>query len=206
MPRKFNLSNNWYGDFKIFNKKCISINEGLTILVGCNGAGKTTMLMQIESQLRDKNIPVLKYNNLHDGERKLKEKSLHSGDFVTLAKTVISSEGENIINCISFVANDIGKMVRDNQNSDEYWILLDAVDSGLSIDNIIELKRDLIKYIISIEKHKTFYFVVSANSYEMARDENCFDVMNGKYVKFKDYDDYRNFITESRIKKNKRLS
>ena len=46
--------------------------------------------------------------------------------------------------------------------------------------------------------------VVSANEYEMARGENCFDVYNGKYIKFKDYEEYRQFILDSKEIKEKR--
>ena len=38
----------------------------------------------------------------------------------------------------------------------------------------------------------------------MARDEQCFDVYNGKYVKFTDYEEYRDFILQSREWKNQR--
>ena len=49
MSRYFNLYNDWYGDdYEIFKNYQIKIDTGLTVLVGCNGAGKTTMLNQIE--------------------------------------------------------------------------------------------------------------------------------------------------------------
>ena len=48
------------------------------------------------------------------------------------------------------------------------------------------------------------YIVVSANEYEMASGEQCFDVYNGKYVKFKDYEDYRNLVMETREIKDAR--
>ena len=48
------------------------------------------------------------------------------------------------------------------------------------------------------------YIVVSANEYEMANNENCLDVCKGKYIKFKDYDEYKEFILESRKIKDSR--
>ena len=48
------------------------------------------------------------------------------------------------------------------------------------------------------------YIVVSANAYEMARGENCFDVVNGRYVPIKSYEKYRSVVLKSRDKKNKR--
>ena len=69
MSRYFNLYNDWYGDdCEIFKNYQIKIDTGLTVLVGCNGAGKTTMLNQIEDMLDRENIPVLFHNNMTNGE------------------------------------------------------------------------------------------------------------------------------------------
>ena len=43
-----------------------------------------------------------------------------------------------------------------------------------------------------------------ANAYEMARGENCFDVVNGRYISIKSYEKYRSVVLKSRDKKNKR--
>ena len=50
------------------------------------------------------------------------------------------------------------------------------------------------------------YIVVSANEYEMAREEQCFDVINGKYINVPDYETYRQFILDSKAEKEKRYS
>ena len=49
------------------------------------------------------------------------------------------------------------------------------------------------------------YLVISANEYELARKESCFDVNKGKYITFKDYEDYRSFILNSRAFKENRI-
>lgn len=87
----------------------------------------------------------------------------------------------------------------------ERWLLLDAIDSGFSIDNVAETK-DFFKMVINdfADHGYDLYIVASANEYELANGENCFDVMNGKYVQFKDYDDFKKFILRSREKKDKR--
>ena len=105
-------------------------------------------------------------------------------------------------------ANKIGKFVRNNKNTKKIFILLDAIDSGLSIDYVIELKKDLFKTILSdtLSKGIETYIVVSANEYEMARNEKCFLIPDMKYKTFKNYDEYRDFIIESRNKKNKRYN
>jgi len=46
--------------------------------------------------------------------------------------------------------------------------------------------------------------VISANEYELANGEQCFDVNLGKYLTFDDYESYKKFILKSRKLKDKR--
>ena len=62
----------------------------------------------------------------------------------------------------------------------------------------------MFKTIIEHEKDNDIYIVVSANEFEMAREEQCLDVYNGKYVTFKDYEEYRDLILKSRKWKEER--
>lgn len=86
-------------------------------------------------------------------------------------------------------------------------MLFDAVDSGYSIDNIVELKTDLFQTIIQDCKKRNIevYIVISANSYEMASGEQCLDVWSGKYIIFENYEDYRRYILKTRARKNNRI-
>ena len=206
MSRKFRLSNNWYGnnEYKIFNKVQVQVNPGLTVIVGCNGAGKTTFLRQINESLKNIDIPVMLHSNLNNGANTLKSKAAFRSQFDVVARIMSSSEGENIVNVLGFIASEMGQMSRDNPDAKELWYLFDAIDSGLSVDNIVEFKQILLPLVIENNSDKDVYFLISANEYEFARNENCLDVMNGKYLKFKDYEDYRNFILKSREQKNKR--
>lgn len=206
MSRQFTLNNDWYGedDFNIFKKKKITIKSGLTVLVGCNGAGKTTLLKQIEQSLKSKDIPVMLHNNKSDGERELKSRAALYGDFNIVAKLMMSSEGENIVNVMGEIARKMGDFTRRNGNSKELWFMFDAVDSGLSVDNILEIKEKLIPIVFESNTDKDVYFLISTNAYEFARGENCFDVINGEYIKFSNYEEYRDFILNSKEQKLER--
>lgn len=214
MSRKFELWNDPYGrGFDLWGKRIIEINNGVTVLVGCNGIGKTSMLKNIESILKDNNIPVIQFNNFLDGGVNAQSEKIFTGDFNFLSESVCSSEGENIILNLCDLATKLGVFVNKDINkkdkmqektSNERWILFDAVDSGLSIDNIIDVKEKLLKIIIEHKKDKDIYIIISANEYEMANSEQCFDVYNGKYITFKNYDEYKNMILESRKWKEKR--
>ena len=232
MGRKFKLWKDPYGcGYNLYKKSIIEIKPGVTVLVGCNGIGKTTLLSCIRSTLKKDNIPYLDFNNLSDGGAYAKQESLNKGDFSFLAAAACSSEGENIMLNITDLATKIGQFVRtgiyqkdvdalakmfqkglgfDNKDSEvpinERWILFDAVDSGLSVDNIVELKENLFRTILQYPFDNEIYIIISANEYEMSHGEQCLDVYNGKYITFKTYEDYRNMILESRKWKDKRCA
>lgn len=235
MSRKINIINKGYYDENevLYKKKSIEIKPGITVLAGCNGIGKTTLLHQIESFLKKENIPCLMFDNLHDGGQNSISYHASLDDFATMSTLMCSSEGESIYINISNLAARLGNFVKTGDNSkndkyeklaraieslvneekepkkevkipDERWILLDAIDSGFSVDNIVDLKEDLFKTILEYNFGNEIYIVISANEYELCRGEQCFDVYNGKYITFKDYEDYRDFILRSREWKEKR--
>ena len=232
MSRKFILEQKPYDDNEIlYSKKNVVINPGLTILVGCNGSGKTTLLHTIERDLKNKSIPNISFDNLHNGGNNSRSEAAFENDLSFLATSMSSSEGENIIlNVEKFASklrnfiitgknknrtNEFAEIFRQAQDvlnneqnsiSNERWILLDAIDSGLSVDNIIDLKEHLFKLILKDANNleKDVYIIVSANEYELARNENCLNINTLSYITFKDYDDYRNVIINSRKEKDKR--
>ena len=211
--------------FSTCRKKEVEFKPGLTVLVGCNGAGKTTMLKNIESELNKEKIPVFLYDNeSHGGDRAISE-SIFNRDYNFAATAWCSSEGENI--CLNLCQNvskfkefiETGTVntfakrchralgyEEDNEiTSNERWILLDAMDSGYSIDNVIEMK-DLFDIIIEDCETRNIevYIVISSNEYELASGSDCFDVTEGKYINFSSYEDYKKFILHTRKKKDKR--
>lgn len=226
MSRKFVLEKDYYGEgINLYKKKTVTINSGVTVLVGCNGIGKTTFLHQIRNKLKAQNIPYIKYDNLHEGGERSVSKASYYEDFKFVAMAIQSSEGENIILNISNLASELGEFVKTGIHKEknpfirafntlngtenkivvlERWILLDAIDSGLSVDNIVDIKEQLFKTILEYNYGNEIYIVVSANEYEMTRGERCLDVYNGKYISFNNYEDYRNMILESRKSKDKR--
>lgn len=228
MSRSFTLIKDYYEEgFDLFKNKSITIENGITVLVGCNGIGKTTLLSQIERRLKHDHIPCIKFDNLHDGGNTSVQNAEFYGNLQFFATAICSSEGENIIMNINDFALKLGQFVKDgikeedselkhlltkiyeeemdeNIISNERWILLDAVDSGLSVDNVVDIKEDLFKVILEYNFGNDVYIIVSANEYEMARNERCFDVYNGEYIKFNDYEEYRKFIIDSRKWKNNR--
>lgn len=192
--------------YNLYAKKSVTIKNGVTVLVGCNGIGKSTLLHNIRSVLKNADVPYIEFDNLHDGGSRSRDRAGFYGDIDFLATSMCSSEGENIVMNMGRIAGKIGNFIKKNPDNKELWILLDAIDSGLSIDNIVDIKELLFKTILEDKRNaeREIYIIVSANEYEIARGEQCLDVYNMKYVKFKDYEEYRKLILDSREWKNNR--
>lgn len=207
---KVTIDADYYGNrdkkcrYPLYKKSEVDLLPGVTVLVGCNGSGKTTFLMQLKDFCKYENIPILSYNNReNDGGRDL-GKAVLDGKYDLAGELFISSEGEKINTNFSNHVSEIGKFFAENRHQNDIVITADAVDSGLSIDHMISIKEDLFPLIIKDNSYRNVYIVIATNAYEFARQENCLDVTNLEYIKFVDYEDYRNFIIESRKYKNKR--
>lgn len=226
MSRIFKTWRNPYDEgFSTCRKKEIEINSGVTVLVGCNGAGKSTLLHNIREGLKKENVPVFVYDNEKNGGHNSIGESIFYGDVALGATALCSSEGENITINLGKIASKLrkfiqtgddgnrfsklGRLLSDEEKieitSNERWILLDTMDSGYSIDNVIEMK-DFFQMVLDDSKMHGMevYIVISSNEYELAHDSDCFDVMEGKYIRFTGYEEYKKFILKTREKKNKR--
>lgn len=188
----------------IHQKTTVTINPGVTVLVGCNGIGKTTLIHQLKDQLKKEKIPAISFDNLHDGGHNARSSAAFYNDWSFLSASMQSSEGENITLNVGNFAGKIRHFQMKHSNAQELWIFLDAVDSGLSIDNVVELKG-LFQLILENRGSTEVYIVVSANEYELARGEACYDVLRCKYTKFSSYERYRSFILKTREIKNARV-
>lgn len=208
---RFKVNRDYYliGEF-LYTKNYVNLEPGLTVLVGCNGSGKSTFLDQIRNYCEENKIAILKYDNLKDGGTNAIESAMLRGNTAFAATNLTSSEGESLYNNIGEFTMKLGRKVSKlsgtEENKVQLFILLDACDSGLSIDNIVELK-DIIKNLIVPDCNKRGiepYFIASANSYEFAHSEDCIDVQHMKHIKFYNYEDYKKFILDtSEFNKNR---
>lgn len=216
--------------FSTCSRREIEIEEGITILVGCNGSGKTTLIHNIKTSLEKENIPYYFFDNLTDGGANARSDAFARGDFEFAAWTYSSSEGENISMNISEIVKNMKEFIvtgetpkskrkkqmhmlfsdedetDDTPKSNKRFILMDAIDSGYSIDNVIDLKNLLHRIIDTAKKNEIeLYIILAANEYKLAADEPCMDITNGKYMQFNTYDAFKSFIIKSRKKKDARI-
>ena len=215
-------------DVAPFDSRCrlyytskLQINPGLTVLVGCNGSGKSTLLnciryevpytMRNNKKITNKDILIIDYDDRGlNGSGGLVSKYAFLNKFDQAASAMCSSEGEKIMQGLCDVAQSIGHRISQRQKLlpehpfKEIWILFDAVGSGLSIDGILSIKKDLVDVVIEHNKGTDVYFIISTNEYEFANGEDCIDVTTFKHMRFNNYEEYKKFILRTKEKKNKR--
>ena len=184
----------WYD---IHNGYTLSLQPGVTALVGPNGAGKTTLLTQLRDYAADtarrNRFKVLNYSNMTDGGDVAMQSYLSCGDMTQLATAMVSSEGERIIvNLSRFIPKIRPAIEVAEQEGKILIILIDAIDSGMSIDKLRDV-AELLDMIAKDIEGKNIYLVISTNNYELAKGR-CLNPRTGKYVSFGSYEEYANFI------------
>lgn len=200
--RNFTLNQDYYClGYDMYKKDFITINSGLTVLSGCNGSGKTTLMHQIREELSKQDIPFISYDDVRNGRNDAMNVALNvDGDLKLLANLATSSDGEQLYQNVGTFAKKIGQAVRkcalDKQK--ELFIFLDASDSGLSVDRVVELK-DFTTMVINDAKKANVdcYFIMSANEFELCKGE-CFSLPDMEYKHYNDYESWRDSIMESR--------
>lgn len=199
--RTFKIPKNPYDeDINIYQKTRITINKGITIFAGYNGAGKSTLIHLIREQLENKKIPVFFYDNYHEGGARARSKAGFYQDYELLASQLCSSEGEEIRINMKQIARDAGTFSMNNQSKSEMWFIFDAIDSGLDVDEMINLKKNFFQWLVDYHKDKDIYIIVSSNNFELAKNETSLCIPELKYRTFNSYDTYKNYICSSKAK------
>lgn len=200
----FKIKKNYYGEkYNMFPKSSLNIDYGITVLVGCNGIGKSTLIQQMTEQLNKAGIEYVYYNNLVDGGDVAISRAIWTNKTDLAATALCSSEGERIVVNLSHVAFECGNYVKKNHAKPaSLFFFFDAVDSGLSIDNIIMFKDKLLNIILKDTGNKA-YIIIAANAYEMVKNQKCIDVCTFNLKKFETYDEYCDFVIKSSKYKDK---
>lgn len=161
---------------KVYKKKEIEINNGVTVLIGPNGCGKTYACSQICDYLDEQKKKYLNVNVYEEGKHTADSFTL-SGDMKSLAKYLNSSEGQRVYDTLVDInVPKMGEYVRSlkDDNIKEGYIIIDACDSGVSIDLMLSY-RSLFEFILDDCKKENIemYIIITSNSYELVYDYDC---------------------------------
>ena len=179
----------WYSQHLPFKVK---FNYGVTILVGKNGSGKTSMINEINAFLKKKDIPVFLYNHLVEGAS-ITSRNLSSGDIEVAATYMQSSEGEKVVIGYGSTLRNIHYFLDNNRDKEYVFLLCDGLDSGVSI-NIIKEFNEIFNLLQN--DYPNIVIVNTTNNYEFTRNHRCVVATTGEEIVFDSYDDYSRFICE----------
>lgn len=182
----------WYD---IHSGFVLALHPGVTCIIGPNGAGKTTLLTQLNDYANSHNIKVWQYSNFTDG--RYEDYRYLETNTRLFAESAFSSEGEKVAMHFSERVGEIGRLVTDSRATNQpAFVLLDALDSGASIDRV----RDLYDLFVMMDKDikgngADVYIVAAINQYELAKSPlRCVDCRTGETIKFSCYDGYAEYI------------
>ena len=189
---------NWYNLHRPYN---LTLYPGITVLVGKNGSGKTTLLKQVREYCNKNGYKYFEYSDMRNGRSNGMEIALFHEDFNMVSTLFDSSEGQNVYNNFAYSLSKMGKFVREASEDKPSFILLDSIDSGLSIDLIREIKDFFNEVLLKDINNKPIYILVTTNQYEFTIGCRCINVKNGKDITFKSYKSYASFICRKRRSK-----
>lgn len=189
---KFKISKEYYDGIKLYKKVNIEFNKGVTVLIGCNGIGKTTLLNEIAEICENKDIPYISLDKNDLNERTM-SKYLIRQSYDIVATLFEASEGEKVSINLNVFLGSIREKILKHKN-EEMFILLDSTDSGLDDYSIDELKGT---FELILQDCPNAYIIVSSNNYAYTIDEPCFQLPDCKYVNINSYDDYKKYIVKS---------
>lgn len=197
-----------YDDFVLYKCDSFTFTPGITSLVGCNGSGKSTLLGFTENYLEKADITYLEWNDRQSGGYNLMDKFLNFDNNIEgLAAMALSSEGERIVHGLGDIFPKMGSLVRKGSGK-PLVVLFDAIDSGMSVDEIIEIRSIFFDTILpDAEANNTeLYIIIAANNYEWCADSRIhnIDITTGKSLTISSYEDFKKIILKSRDIKNLR--
>lgn len=185
-----------------FPHSSLFFNQGITCLIGKNGSGKTLLIKEIVNNLKENRIPYYYYDAYAEGGKVAKDKLKSLKNTERLVELQLASQGQqSIINIKNILIDKIGPFITEciKNKSKEAWILLDSIDTGLSIDNILGIKEFFKTILEDCEENEiVLYLVVSGNSFELVKNEQSIDVITGSRIKFKNYEMFKKVIMRSK--------
>lgn len=178
------------------------IANEINTIIGCNSSGKSTMINKIDEILFSNGYPYVFYDNIDNSFKWLHERIHESIHYKNLSEgEIIAKASGKYINVIADIIR--GTIIRDKKfrkyrDLDNIFLLLDSIDSGYSIDNIINLSGILNGLIcLTKENNKKLYIIAAANNFEFIKGNRSWDVQASKEIVFNDYDSYRQRIIET---------
>lgn len=211
-----NIQTKPYGE-KMFPRTKLTITNTVTYISGPNGSGKSTLMNMFVKHLQksrarefnmhkpswkfmigdDVNASVgfIHYNIHQDSHQNNMASKLFHGDIDAVSMQMSMSEGQNQLMTLSTIFDAAQHVAKYETHIKQLIVLVDGIDSGLSVDMAGFIRETVWDKIEQVHKHRDdldFYLVFTANNYELVRDRtgDIIDPQTFKTVEYESYDDY----------------
>lgn len=215
----------YYEGEYLFEKDQLTLTDQVTVFVGPNGYGKTTLVTMLKEALErdgavsfsnnaysrglerafklavtdesttDKpSIGFIAYDSHADDHTNSISASLVNNNMQQLLLRRESSEGENNLISLADLFDNAQTVANENPDLEHLIIFVDGIDSGLSVDKIDFIVRNLdlkIKQVESQNPDLNVALVFTANHYEMVRNLPTIDPITFKKLNYNDYEEFR---------------
>lgn len=215
----------YYEEEYLFENDHLTLTDQVTVFVGPNGYGKTTLVTMLKEALeRDgavsfsnnpharsiarafelvkadesaKNrasIGFISYDSHADDHTNSISASLVNNNMQQLLLRRESSEGENNLISLADLFDNAQAVANENPDLEHLIIFVDGIDSGLSVDKIDFIVRNLdlkIKQVESQNPDLNVALVFTANHYEMVRNLPTIDPITFETINYSDYEEFR---------------
>ena len=171
----------------------------VTFLFGGNGVGKTSLIDAISKNVDIKinfddgtKTKIFLYKNSEHNFRNISE----FNPYLIKQKYEASglSEGQSII----YSLQDLFELCDEIKNDGNSVILLDEIDSGLSLDNV-EYLSDKIKHISN--NYPNLQFIIAFNNFEFCRNfPEVLNMYDGNWINIENYEEYKKLLKDNRDK------
>lgn len=215
----------YYEEEYLFKKDQLTLSDQVTVIVGPNGYGKTTLVTMLKEALekdgamsfsnnayarglarafelavedkykRDNaSIGFISYDSHADDHTNSISASLVNNNMQQLLLRRESSEGENNLISLADLFDNAQAVANENPDLEHLIIFVDGIDSGLSVDKIDFIVRNLdlkIKQVESQNPDLNVALVFTANHYEMVRNLPTIDPITFETINYSDYEEFR---------------
>ena len=215
----------YYEEEYLFEKDQLTLSDQVTVFVGPNGYGKTTLVTMIkealerdgaisfgnnaysrglerafklavtdESTKNNTSIGFISYDSHADDHTNSISASLVNNNMRQLLLRRESSEGENNLISLADLFDNAQAIANEHPDLEHLIIFVDGIDSGLSVDKIDFIIRNLDLKIKQVENQNpdlNVALVFTANHYEMTRNLPTIDPITFKKINYHDYEEFR---------------
>lgn len=199
----FKIGRDPYGSgVPLYAASHVDIPTGLTVLVGCNGSGKTALLDTMSGRLahtlgQHDYVVII---DAHSETQRTAYGGVFGHDTSAVAAGLTNSEGELMQRAVGRRFPDIGQAMNDTQ-LESLWVLIDGFDSSVDILGCDVMLETFTRHVFPDLRQRDVdaYVVMATNAWEPVRyaqehDGTVIDVTRLKRIRFTGYEDYRDYV------------